>query len=449
MRIILLLIAVMLLMTGAEARYSPGLEIATGENITFDGGRIISPADISMASDGNITLDGGRLIDPAEISMASGGNITLDGGYLSGAGNLAHGVIVIKDNETGITQAFKNGELIGNGTDDFTICQIGLDALDQVNKTIDFYGYQFVGNVPLRIPDYCYMDGHGSQFIDDSDNDTVYDSIFTDKNASAIKDYHSRRISNVYVDGIDKASVDYCFNLSRTRYALIENCMAMHALKDGFLIRDDSWGIFLLNPYTYDNKVRGIHFAPGPNDAPNAAIVLGGRIMADDDHAIFIEGGQDIRLQDTDINSAGVGVYAWDDAFIADRLYMEALTYGFYLGDGSHEVNDAVITNCRMYSVSNPVVVASADSIALDGNKNDGVPIDTYYWYGTGTGSSQTINLTEENTGLIQAIVDCSVFYTESGTGTVPSYYIEQSPRMLYITATSGRDYRIAVHMGI
>lgn len=40
MKIILLLIAVMLLMVGAEARYSPGLEIATGENITLDGGFI-------------------------------------------------------------------------------------------------------------------------------------------------------------------------------------------------------------------------------------------------------------------------------------------------------------------------------------------------------------------------------------------------------------------------
>lgn len=430
MRIILLLMAVMLLMTGADARYSPGLEIAAGKNITFDGG---------------------RLLDVAGIQMASGANISIDGGNLNGVPSMKGSVVVIKDNVTGITQAFKNGELIGNGTDDFTICQIGLDALDQVNKTIDFYGYQFVGNIPLLIPDYCYMDGHGSQFIDDQDNDTVYDSIFTDKNASAIKDYHSRRISNVYVDGIDKASVNYCFNLSRTRYAIIENCVAMHALKDGFLIRDDSWGILLLNPYTYDNKERGIHFAPGSNDAPNVAIVFGGRIMADDGHAIFIEAGQDIRLQDTDINSAAVGLYVLDDAFIADRLYMEALTYGFYLGDGSHQVNDAVITNCRMYSVSNPVVVASADSIALDGNKNDGVPIDTYYWYGTGTGSKQTINLTEENTGLIHqgTIVDCSVFYTESGTGTVPSYYIEQSPRMLYITATSGRDYRIAVHIGI
>lgn len=39
MRIILLLMAVML-MAGAEARYSPGLEIAEGENITLDGGFI-------------------------------------------------------------------------------------------------------------------------------------------------------------------------------------------------------------------------------------------------------------------------------------------------------------------------------------------------------------------------------------------------------------------------
>lgn len=40
MRIILLLMAVMLLMTGADARYSPGLEIAEGENITLDSGFI-------------------------------------------------------------------------------------------------------------------------------------------------------------------------------------------------------------------------------------------------------------------------------------------------------------------------------------------------------------------------------------------------------------------------
>lgn len=49
MRIILLLIAVMLLMTGADARYSPGLEIAEGENITLDEGYLISesPANYS------------------------------------------------------------------------------------------------------------------------------------------------------------------------------------------------------------------------------------------------------------------------------------------------------------------------------------------------------------------------------------------------------------------
>lgn len=41
MKIILLLIAVMLLMTGAEARYSPGLEIAEGGNITLDGGYLV------------------------------------------------------------------------------------------------------------------------------------------------------------------------------------------------------------------------------------------------------------------------------------------------------------------------------------------------------------------------------------------------------------------------
>jgi len=414
----------MLLMAGAEARYSPGLE---------------------MAEDGNITFNGGQLIDPAAILMASGGNITLDGGYLSGAGNLAHGVIVIKDNETGITQAFKNGELIGNGTDDFTICQIGLDALDQVNKTIDFYGYQFVGNVPLRIPDYCYMDGHGSQFIDDSDNDTVYDSIFTDKNASAIKDYHSRRISNVYVDGIDKASVNYCFNLSRTRYAIIENCVAMHALKDGFLIRDDSWGVCILNPYTYDNKDRGIHFAPGPNGAPNAAIIFGGRIMADDNHAIFLEAGDSIRIQDTDINSAGVGIYALSDGFIADSLYMEALTYGFYLGDGSHTVKDARIVNCKMYLVTNPCVTVASDHIRFSGNTNNGVSINEYHRDSTGTGSSQTVNLTEAACGLVGFISECTVFYTESGVDTVPSFYITQSPRMAYVTAASGRDWKMIV----
>lgn len=427
MKIILLLMAVMLLMTGADARYSPGLE---------------------MVEDGNITFNGGQLIDPAAILMASGGNITLDGGYLSGAGNLAHGVIVIKDNETGITQAFKNGELIGNGTDDFAICQIGLDALDQVNKTIDFYGYQFVGNIPLLIPDYCYMDGHGSQFIDDQDNDTVYDSIFTDKNASAIKDYHSRRISNVYVDGIDKASVNYCFNLSRTRYALIENCVAMHAIEDGFLIRDDSWGITIFNPYTYDNANRGIHFAAGPNDKPNAAVVLGGRLMADDNHAIFIEAGNSIRIQDTDINSCGVGIYALDDAFVADSLYLEAITYGFYLGDGSHTVEDAKIVNCIMYTVTNAYASVSTDDVKFSGNTRDGIPIDEFTADATGTGSAQTVNLTEAASGLIGVIAECSVFYTESGTGTVPSFYISQSPRMAYVKAANGQDWRIIVKTG-
>jgi len=57
MRIILLLMAVMLLMTGADARYSPGLEIAEGENITLDGGYIIDgslPEMINIKSFGAV-----------------------------------------------------------------------------------------------------------------------------------------------------------------------------------------------------------------------------------------------------------------------------------------------------------------------------------------------------------------------------------------------------------
>ena len=45
------------------------------------------------------------------ITMSDGANITLDGGYISGAPNIEYGTVVIKNDVTGVVQAFQNGEL--------------------------------------------------------------------------------------------------------------------------------------------------------------------------------------------------------------------------------------------------------------------------------------------------------------------------------------------------
>jgi len=380
------------------------------------------------------------------ITMSDGANITLDGGYISGAPNIEYGTVVIKNDVTGVVQAFQNGELIGNGTDDFAICQIALDALDEDNKSIDFYGRQFVGNVPLLVPDYCYMDGHGSQFVDDQDNDTVYDSIFTDADPTTVKDFQMRKFVNVYVDGIDKLSVNYCWNLSRMRYAVIENCVAMHAIKDGFLIRDDSWGIFLFNLYTYDNSERGIHFAEGPNDAPNTAVVRGGLIMADDDHSIFIEAGNDIWISNVDINSAGVGVYCLADSPTIESCYMEALTYGFYWGDGSNRVDNALIRNNHMYSVTNFIASVNQLNTRLEGNFVDGVAIDTFSGWSTGTGSEQSIDFPAT---LVGSPYDVRVWNIETGATSNPVFYTDETWTCINVTAQNGINYRYKVQTSL
>lgn len=83
MRIILLLMAVMLLMTGADARYSPGLEIAEGENITLDEGLIKnlqSDGVYNPMAYGAIPDDG--IDDAAAIQLAANASHAAGGGIV-------------------------------------------------------------------------------------------------------------------------------------------------------------------------------------------------------------------------------------------------------------------------------------------------------------------------------------------------------------------------------
>jgi len=58
MRFILLLMAVMLLMAGAEARYSPGLEITQSENLTLQGGYLVAAKGITFNATAPTTTSG-------------------------------------------------------------------------------------------------------------------------------------------------------------------------------------------------------------------------------------------------------------------------------------------------------------------------------------------------------------------------------------------------------
>lgn len=83
MKIILLLITVMLLMVGAEARYSPGLEIAENENITLDGGQIINFQTTGIYNIQTFGADGSDSTgDGQEIQDAINYTNSAGGGYL-------------------------------------------------------------------------------------------------------------------------------------------------------------------------------------------------------------------------------------------------------------------------------------------------------------------------------------------------------------------------------
>lgn len=83
MKIILLLITVMLLMVGADARYSPGLEIAEGENITLDGGYIVNAktegmlpfVTVGQGTGNNYVTDGSSDEDQINAAIESGAGL--------------------------------------------------------------------------------------------------------------------------------------------------------------------------------------------------------------------------------------------------------------------------------------------------------------------------------------------------------------------------------------
>jgi len=119
MRIILLLIAVMLLIAGAEARYSPGLEIASGENITFDGGYI---HDLGNASEDQDAVTFSQSSEKTQASMAAD--------------------VVISD-ILGVTTAIRGWEVVAYGINSSDVINSALAEYDSIyiKDNLTFSGY--------------------------------------------------------------------------------------------------------------------------------------------------------------------------------------------------------------------------------------------------------------------------------------------------------------------
>lgn len=410
MRIILLMLAFMLLIAGAEARYSPGLEIAEGENITLNGGEIL-------------------------------------GDYLP-----AGGVVVVSVD--GVVSAVDHtGHLIRSGvagTDDTDVLQAGLNALNDTYFSFDTFGI-FYTDIPLRIPGRIHWSGHNSEIFADTSNSTVRDSFIRDDDATELKEYNKTIvIRDLILDGIDKSGdgyVEYGINISRARHAVLENINVLHCDSDGFFVRDDSWMTMLTNCKTYDNGNYAVHFVAGPNDKPNGCSIIGGRFMADDGGGIYIEDGTDIRVAKSSIESTGTAAYILDNASIFDGNYIEACTNGFYWGAGGDTIYGLTLTNNHMYSVTNPTtsVSASAGTVYMVGNTVDGVSIDTFVGWSTGTGSVQSIDFPAALKGVP---FDVRVWNIETGYTNNPKFFTDETWTCLNITADNGINYRYKVQTG-
>jgi len=389
------------------------------------------------------------------ITMDEDANITLDGGWIQNfwvggeVRTLSYAGVIVTLSPWLIPLAIGAS---GYGGDDFRVMNAALEYINDSNytKTWVLYGQNFYPDQVLLIPSKIKIYSHGSTIWPDPTNTTVRDAIIADRYPSEAKDFHDIYIKGLILDGIDKTYVNYCLNLSRAKYCKLDSVSALHAIKDGFLIRDDSWGFVLSDCYTYDNGERGVHFAPGPNFAeyggPNTAIIRGGRIMADDEHSIFIEAGNDIWISNVDINSAGVGVYCLADSPTIESCYMEALTYGFYWGDGSNRVDNALIRNNHLYSVSNFMASVNQSNTRLEGNFIDGVAIDTFSGWATGTGSEQSIDFPATLYGTPH---DVRVWNIETGATSNPVFYTDESWTCINVTAQNGINYRYKVQTSL
>jgi len=333
----------------------------------------------------------------------------------------------------------------GIGGDDYDVLQAAFDFLDTSHFTIDLYGDIFYLDQDLRLPAKVDLDGHGATLQVDWSNATSHDSMIRDDSASAEK-WRSWKIRNLELDGADKATINYGINVSRVKYCNFENVYAGNFAKDGFMIRDDSWGNVFLNCYTNNNAENGLHFVAGANDAPNSCSILAGRYYADDDACIFIEAGQDIRIIGAEIASSVRGILTYADSTIIDDCYLEALTTGIDLGAAGYQVRTPSITNNNFYTVADCIAFTNARAgyTTISGNMKDGVPIDTKRGSATGSGSEQTVSLA----GLEGMPISFSCWYTENGALDWPRAYYDRWWGTLNITATNARSYAYAVEMG-
>lgn len=182
MRIVLLLMAVMLLIAGADARYSPGLEIAEGENITLDGGYVID-AKLSGSS-AFVTLG---TEDWCDYKLDGSGDST--------------------DIQAALN-AYKNIYIIGSSTE------------YDIDNTIDF------GAGRYSITGIEYNGYKPTLKVDSATTFAIFSNDAADIELSGVTiDADSKDINAVYFSGITNAKVFDCIiknvlqSSSTTRYA--------------------------------------------------------------------------------------------------------------------------------------------------------------------------------------------------------------------------------------
>lgn len=385
------------------------------------------------------------------ITMDEDANITLDGGWLKGfwsggeVRTCSYAGVIVSLSPWFIPMDIG---VAGPGGNDYRVMQAALDYIDNSNYTTTWalHGKVFYPDADLRVPSGIEILGHNATIMADSTNTTLHDSILRDKYPDEVK-YRSIQITALKLDGINKTYVNYCLNMSRMQYATIIDVSCDHAKYEGFRIRDDSWGSMFFNCHTYDNGGYGYHFMAGPNDKPNCCEIIGGRIMADDSGGIHIEAGTDIRVAKSSIESTGTAAYILDNASIFDGNYIEACTNGFYWGAGGDTIYGLTLTNNHMYSVTNPAtsVSASSGTVYMVGNTVDGVSIDSFIGWSTGTGSVQSIDFPAALKGVP---FDVRVWNIETGYTNNPKFFTDETWTCLNITADNGINYRYKVQTG-